>query len=100
MSIDDYRDDSIANTPLRVASPAMPKPVLLQFTVHDCQLKIIGHVPRAGAPTEDNGRLMKSSRFTLIQNPDGSSNRNYVLHDSIESSTLRMLRGVLEAAMQ
>jgi len=46
-SIDDYRDDSIAHTLPRVASSAMPKPVLLQFAVNDSQLTIVGHFSRA-----------------------------------------------------
>jgi hypothetical protein len=46
-SIDDYRDDSIDHTLPRVASPAMPKPVLLQFAVNDSQLTIVGHFSRA-----------------------------------------------------
>jgi len=45
-SIDDYRDDYIAHTPQRVSSPAMPKPVIHQFTLDDSQLPINGHRTR------------------------------------------------------
>jgi len=56
-SIDDYRDDSIAHTPQRVASPAMPKPVLHQFTLDDSQLTINGHITRTKCTYGGSGRV-------------------------------------------
>jgi len=52
------------------------------------------------APTEDQGGFMRYAPFTSSDATNGSSSRNYLLHDSMESSTLVMLRGVLAAAMQ
>jgi hypothetical protein len=54
-SIDDYRDDYMAHTPPRVALPAMPKPVLLQFAVDDSQLTINEHIPRMKCTYEELG---------------------------------------------
>ena len=56
-SIDDYRDDSIAHMLLRVASPAMPKPVLLQFAVNDSQLTIVGHFSWTKCTYTGSGRV-------------------------------------------
>ena len=56
-SIDDYRDDSVPHTPLRVASPAMLKQVLLQFTFDDSQLTINGHRNRTKCTYGGSGRV-------------------------------------------
>ena len=52
------------------------------------------------ALTEDQGRFTKYTRFTSIHIADGSCNRDYLLRDSMELSTLRMLCGVPAEAMQ
>jgi len=77
----------------------MLKLVLLQLTVGDSQLMIVGHFPRASAPTEDQGGFAQYSRYTSCDATDGSSNPNYLKHDSMESPTLRKLRGLSAAAM-
>jgi hypothetical protein len=58
-SIDDYRDDSITHTLPRVASPAMSKPVLLQFAVNDSQLTIVGHFSRTKCTYGGSGRVFQ-----------------------------------------
>jgi len=54
---EDYRDDPIAHTPQRVASPARPKPVLLQFTSDDSQLTINGRLTRTKCTYGGSGRV-------------------------------------------
>jgi len=71
-SIDDNSDNSVFHTPLRVTSPAMPKPILLQFALDDTQLIIISHFLRASAPTAQSGSFTNYVRFTSILISDGS----------------------------
>ena len=46
------------------------------------------------APTEDEGGFTRYARFTSSDATDGSSNRDSLLRDSMESSTLLMMLGV------
>jgi hypothetical protein len=46
------------------------------------------------APTEDQGGFTRYARFTSSDATDGRAYRDYLLHDSMESSTLRMMLGV------
>ena len=55
--IDNYRDDSIVRTPQRIASSAMPKLVLLQFTVDDSQLTMNRHIARTKCTYGGSGRV-------------------------------------------
>jgi len=41
---------------------------------------------------------MRYARFTSSDATDGSSNRNYLLQDSMELSTLRMMLGVYRSS--
>jgi hypothetical protein len=113
--IDDDKDDSRSHTATRVALPAMPKSALFQRFLRSLSEKCsrmrtieptqaaIAH-PSApaiiflsavwSAPREDQGRFTKYARFTSIHIADGSSNRDYLPHDSMESSTLLMMLGV------
>jgi len=46
------------------------------------------------APTEEQGGFTQYARFTPSDATDGSSNRNYLLQESTELSTLWMMLGV------
>ena len=65
--MDNYRDNARAHTSIRVVSPAMPNLAILQR------------------------RFTNYAQFTSIHIADGSCNCDFLLHDSMESSTLRMV---------
>jgi len=114
-SIDHYRDDSSAYRSPKVVSPAIPLLALLQrcsrISSDECNRirtmyptqATIAH-PSApviiflsavrSSPTEDQGGITRYARFTSSDATDGSSNRDYLLQDSMELSTLQMMLGV------
>jgi len=67
-SFDDCSDDARAHTYITVGSPAMPKMAILQK------------------------RFRNHARFRSIHIPDSSRNRDDLLQDSMETSTLQKLR--------
>jgi len=84
-SIDGYREDSIAHTPQRVASPANPKPVLLQFTFDSSQLTINGHITRTKRTYGGSGRVyeIRTSHVDLHRRRQLKSRLLSTRHDRV-----------------
>jgi hypothetical protein len=88
-------------TQSRVTGNAEANPISVHLD--DSQLTINGHIPQKKC-TENHGGFTRYAPFTSSDATHGSSNRNYLLHDSMESSTWRimisdMITGIIGRSM-